>query len=149
MVNSPLAYTLIAHVLRLASRGTFNLPPSRVDVYQKDQLYDLRKVIIHFNKLHITYCNLLDFIGGITKQKRARFKVRIPYFPDVFILDEITVQSPEIIPDDAFVWVVSKWGQARWRKALKADNISSSDTWLVKEVKHSNLITNLIVEEVV
>lgn len=92
--------------------------------------------------------NLLDFIGAITKQKKARFKVIIPYFPDVFILDEITVQSPEIIPKGAFVWGVSRWGEARWKKALKADNISSTDTWLVKEVKHNNLITNLIMEEI-
>jgi hypothetical protein len=91
--------------------------------------------------------NLLNFIGGITKQKRARFKLKIPYYPDVFVLDEISVQSPEIIPSDAFIWGVSKWGEARWRKSLQADNISSTDTWLVKEVKHSNLVTNLILEE--
>lgn len=93
--------------------------------------------------------NLLNFIGGITKQKRIRFQLKIPYFPDVFILDEIVVQSPEIIPNDAFVWGVSKWGEARWRKGLKADNISSTDTWLVREVKHTNLTTNLIVEEII
>lgn len=93
--------------------------------------------------------NLLNFIGGITKQKRARFKAKIPYFPDVFILDEITVLSPEIIPSDAFVWDVSKWDEARWRESLGADNILSETNWLVREVKHSNLVTNLIVEEVI
>jgi hypothetical protein len=93
--------------------------------------------------------NLLNTIGGVTKQQRSRFKLKMPYFPDVFILDEITVQSPEIIPSDAFVWGVSKWGEARWRLPLKADNISSTDSWLVREVKHSNLVTTLILEEVI
>jgi hypothetical protein len=91
--------------------------------------------------------NLLNVIGGITKIQRKRIRVKIPYFMNIFILDSITIDSPEIIPEDAFVWAVSAWGEKRWRKSLKADNISSSDTWIVRDVKHSNFITTLIVEE--
>ncbi len=93
--------------------------------------------------------NLLNTIGGITKQRRRRFKTKIPYFPDIFVLDEITVQSPEIIPEGAFVWGVSKWGEARWKLSLGADNISTTDTWLVREINHANLVTTLILEEVI
>jgi hypothetical protein len=91
--------------------------------------------------------NLLNVIGGITKIQRKRIRVKIPYFMNIFILDSITIDSPEIIPEDAFVWAVSAWGEKRWRKSLKADNISSSDTWIVRDVKHSNFVTTLIVEE--
>ena len=68
---------------------------------------------------------------------------------NIFILDKITVQIPEIIPKDAFIWGVSKWGEAKWQKPIKADNISANSNWLVREIKHSNLTTTLKLEELV
>ena len=91
--------------------------------------------------------NLLNTIGNITKVQRKQIRLKIPYFMNIFILDTINIDSPEIIPEDAFVWAVSKWGEKRWRKALKADNISSSDNWLVRNIKHNDLITTIIVEQ--
>ena len=91
--------------------------------------------------------NLLNVIGGITKIQRKKIRIKMPYFMNIFILDSITIDSPEIIPEDAFIWAVSKWGEKRWRKSLKADNISTSDNWIVRNINHSNFITTLIVEE--
>lgn len=91
--------------------------------------------------------NVLSAIGAITRIQRKRIKVSIPYYMNIFILDSINIDSPEIIPEDAFVWAVTKWGEKRWRKALKADSISNSDNWIVREIQYSNLTTNLIVEQ--
>ena len=91
--------------------------------------------------------NVLNTIGNLAKIQRKEFKISIPYFMDVFVMDEIVVQSPQIYPSDAFIWGVSKWGEKVWRRSLKADSIDDSATWLVREVKHSNFKTEIILQE--
>ncbi len=93
--------------------------------------------------------NILNAIGAITERQKRKFNIAIPYYPDIQILDKITIASPEIFPDDAFIWGVSKWGEKRWRKALKADNISNNQIWLVREIKHTDLVTNITLEEII
>lgn len=94
--------------------------------------------------------SLIEAIGTIAKIERREFKISIPYFMEVFILDKITVESPSIIPDDAFIWGISRWGgESRWRRSLQADNIPNSVEWLVKDVKHSNFKTTLKLQEIV
>lgn len=100
---------------------------------------------------HTQRQNLLNAIGNVAKIQRKEFSLLIPYYMNLFVMDKILVSSTEIYPDDAFIWGVSRWGEGkRWRKALKADNITNNVSWLVKEVKHNkNLTTELILQEII
>lgn len=94
--------------------------------------------------------NVLNTVGNIAKIQRREFLVKMPYYMEIFVMDQIVVESPQIIPDDAFIWGVSRWGEGkRWRKAIQADNIANNATWLVREVKHSNFQTQLILQEII
>ena len=93
--------------------------------------------------------NLLNFIGGITKRQYKIVNLKIPYYMDIFILDKISVQIPEIIPKNAFIWGVSKWGQAKWQLPIRADNISTSTNWLVRQITHANFTTTLKLQELI
>jgi hypothetical protein len=68
---------------------------------------------------------------------------------NINIFDSVVVRYPYIIPDDAFVWGISRWGEKRWRKALQAQSISTSTGWLVRSVKHNNFKTTLILQEII
>lgn len=93
--------------------------------------------------------NLLDNIGANTKIQRKEFTISIPYYMNINVMDIVTVTSPQIIPDDAFIWGISRWGEKRWRKLLQADNIVNNASWLVKSVKHSKYKTRLVVQEII
>ena len=121
------------------STEVYNSPTNN---YNKSQTIDIKACV---NTTQRT--NVLSAIGAITKIQRKRIKVSIPYYMNIFILDSINIDPFEIIPEDAFVWGVSKWGEKRWRKAIKADSISNSDNWIIREIQHSDLTTNLIVEQ--
>jgi len=93
--------------------------------------------------------NLLNFIGTITRIQRKKVKLEIPYYPLIFILDELQVVEQEIIPSDALVWDAGLWDVNYWRNSISASYTSNVGNWLVKEVKHNNYQTTLILEEVV
>lgn len=94
--------------------------------------------------------NLLDSIGNISKIQRRGFTIDIPYFMDVFVLDEIIIESPQTIPENAFVWGFSRWGDgSTWQRSLQAENIPNNVAWLVIGVKHSNYKTTLTLQEIV
>lgn len=93
--------------------------------------------------------NLVNKIGSLTKLQKKQFTITIPYYMNINVMDEVIIESPEIIPEDAFIWGISRWGDgSRWRKALQADNIPNNASWLVRSVKHNNLRTQLIVQEI-
>lgn len=93
--------------------------------------------------------NMIEYIGSIARVQRREFTIEIPFFPNIFILDKLTIQSPQIIPSDAFVWGVSSWGEDRWRKSLQADNIPTSELWLIRSISHSNGKTKIKVQEII
>ena len=93
--------------------------------------------------------NLLDNIGATVKIQRKEFAINIPYYMNISVMDTVTVTSPQIIPDDAFIWGISNWGEKKWRKSLQADNIVNNANWLVRSVKHNNYKTQLIVQEII
>lgn len=93
--------------------------------------------------------NIIEYIGSIARVQRREFTIEIPLYTNIFILDRITISTPEIIPSDAFIWGVSNWGEDRWRKSLKADNIPTTDQWLVREIQHSKGKTKIKVQEIV
>lgn len=93
--------------------------------------------------------NVLDAIGASAKIQRKEFTISIPYYMNISVMDTVTVTSPQIIPDDAFIWGISRWGEKKWRKALQADNIDNNGTWLIRSVKHSNFKTQLVLQEII
>jgi len=114
------------------------------NTYNRSQTIDVKCVTNNTQRQ-----NLIDVIGSVGKLKKREFLLEIPYFMDIFILDEIKVESPSIIPDDAFIWGISKWGEGkRWRKSLQADSIPNNATWLVRDVKHSNFKTKIKMQEI-
>ena len=92
--------------------------------------------------------NILNTIGAISRKQKRKFNLDIPYYPSLFILDKITISSSDIYPSDAFIWGVSNWGEKRWRRALKADNILNNEIWLIRNIKHNNFVTSLTLEEI-
>jgi hypothetical protein len=94
--------------------------------------------------------NLLDNIGATVKIQRKEFTIAIPYYMNIYVMDIVTVQTPQIIPEDAFIWGISKWGEGKkWRKSFQADNIPNNLGWLVRSVKHSNFKTQLVLQEII
>ena len=98
---------------------------------------------------------VLNAVGVIAKTQKESFTIEIPYYPNVFILEKITVSSPELIPSDAIVWGITRWGESGkvFRQAISANNIYTSKFWRVKSVKHTasgtNYKTVLNLEEIV
>lgn len=94
--------------------------------------------------------SLLDNIGATSKIQRKEFTINIPYYMNIYVMDTVTIETPQIIPSDAFIWGLSKWGEnKKWRKPLGADNIPNNASWLVKSVKHNQFKTILILQEIV
>ena len=91
--------------------------------------------------------NVLNYIGGVVRIKRQKVKLEIPYYPNIFILEKLGVDYPDIFPEDAFIWDVSNWDEAYWRDSVNASPISNIN-WLVRNIKHSSFKTTLILEEV-
>lgn len=121
---------------------TFTASPNK---YNKSQTINIKGATDNTQRQ-----NVLNKIGNVAKVQRREFKVTMPYFMPVFIMDKITINSPDIYPSDAFIWGVSRWGEGkRWRKSLKADNIPNNQEWLVKDVKHSNYQTQLLMQEII
>ncbi len=93
--------------------------------------------------------NLLDFIGSKLRIQRQEFKLTIPYYMNVNVMETIFILIPQIIPDDALVWGYPAWGQKRWRKTIQASNIARSGNWLVREVKHGSFKTTLTLQQII
>lgn len=91
---------------------------------------------------------VVNAIGNITRFARKEFTIEVPYCMFVNILDEIIVESPQIIPSDAFIWGISNWGEARWRRSLQADSIPAKASWLVTKINHSGYKTKIIAREI-
>lgn len=91
---------------------------------------------------------VLNAIGNITRFAKKEFTIEVPYCMFVNILDEIVVESPQIIPSDAFIWGISNWGQARWRRSLQADNIPATSSWLIVKINHTSSTTKIVAKQI-
>lgn len=93
--------------------------------------------------------NIVNAIGAITSLARKKVIIEIPYFQDINIFDEITVQEPIFLLKDAFVWDLSKFDDGkRFDAFFRADNINLDQTWLVIEINHSNFKTKIKLQEI-
>lgn len=93
--------------------------------------------------------NIVNAVGAITSLPRKKVIIEIPYFQDINIFDEITVQEPIFLLKDAFVWDLSKFDDGkRFDAFFRADNINLDQTWLVIEINHSNFKTKIKLQEI-
>lgn len=92
--------------------------------------------------------NVLNYVGGVARIQRKRVKLEIPYYPNLFVLQKITADYPDILPSDAFIWDVSLWDEAYWREPINASPINSVN-WVIKDLKHASFKTTLTLEEVI
>lgn len=91
--------------------------------------------------------NLLNYIGEKTRIKRKIFKLIIPYYPNIFILDKISIIPNELYQPGVFTWDISNWDEDVWGENISASNIITGSKYLVREVEHSNFKTILTLKE--
>ena len=92
--------------------------------------------------------NVLNYVGGVSRIQRKQVKLEIPYYPNIFIMQKITADYPEILPSDAFIWDVSNWDEAVWRLPVSASSITQVN-WVIRNIKHSGFKSTVILEEVI
>lgn len=102
--------------------------------------------------------NTLDAVLERSEDAKPYFKLQLPYFPVIKLLDKVEVQSFGSAPRDAvrwgmFVWTDKDTGDPltspRWRKPAGI-RISQDDKWLVRSINHDkNLRTILELEKIV
>lgn len=93
-----------------------------------------------------------------SQDAKPYFKLDLPYFPVIKILDKVEVQSFGSAPRDAVRWGMFLWTDKdtadpltapRWRKPAGI-RISQDDKWLVRSISHDkNLRTTLELEKIV
>lgn len=102
--------------------------------------------------------NTLDAVLARSQDAKPYFKLELPYFPVVKLLDRVIVQSFGSAPRDAVRWGMFVWtSQAttspstapRWRKPAGI-RISADDRWMVRGITHDkNLTTTLELEKII
>lgn len=101
--------------------------------------------------------NLLNYILTRTQYPKAYFKLVLPYFPVIKLLDKVSVQSFGSAPKDAARWGMFQWTDSatanpntspRWVKPAGI-RISSDDEWMVRSINHdSGFKTTLELEKI-
>lgn len=90
--------------------------------------------------------NVLNTILSNTEFAKPYFKLTLPYFPVIKLLDRVNVQSFGSAPKDALRWGMFSWTSylttapntaPRWRKPAGI-RISADDEWMVTSVKHDS-----------
>lgn len=95
--------------------------------------------------------NVLNAILLRTKDAKPYFKLALPYFPVIKLLDRVVVQSFGSAPRDAVRWGMFKWtdntstdqNAPRWRKPAGI-RISSDEEWIVRSISHDNTLKTTI-----
>lgn len=102
--------------------------------------------------------NTLNVVLEKSQDAKPYFKLQLPYFPVIKLLDKVEVQSFGSAPRDAVRWGMFVWTDAttgdpltspRWRKPAGI-RISQDDKWMVRGITHDrNLRTTLELEKIV
>lgn len=96
--------------------------------------------------------NVLNYILTRTQYAKPYFKLVLPYFPVIKLLDRVSVQSFGSAPKDALRWGMFSWTSQlttnpntapRWRKPAGI-RISADDEWMVRSINHSNNLQTTI-----
>jgi hypothetical protein len=101
--------------------------------------------------------NLLNYVLTRTQYAKPYFKLVLPYFPVIKLLDRVSVQSFGSAPKDALRWGMFAWTDGdttnpnvapRWRKPAGI-RISADDEWMVRSISHdSSLKTTVELEKI-
>ncbi len=102
--------------------------------------------------------NTLNEVLARSEEAKPYFKLQLPYFPIIKLLDRVIVQSFGSAPRDAVRWGMFVWTSSstsspntapRWRKPAGI-RISANDEWMVRSISHdSNLKTTVELEKIV
>lgn len=101
--------------------------------------------------------NLLDYLVTRTQDAKPYFRLQLPYFPVIKLLDKVVVQSFGSAPRDAVRWGMFVYTSStttnpniapRWRKPAGI-RISANDLWMVRSINHdANLRTTVELEKI-
>ena len=117
---------------------------SPTNQYNKSKTIDIKGVVDNTQRQ-----NIVNIVGSITSLARKKVMIEIPYFQDINIFDELTVEEPIFLLNDAFIWDISKFDDGkRLDGFFRADNINLNQTWLVIEINHSNFKTKIKLQEI-
>lgn len=117
---------------------------SPTNKYNKSKTIDIKGVVDNTQRQ-----NIVNIVGSITSLARKKIMVEIPYFQDINIFDELTIEEPIFLLNDAFIWDLSKFDDGkRFDAFFRADNINLDQTWLVIEINHSNFKTKIKLQEI-
>jgi len=112
--------------------------------YNKSKTIDIKGVVDNTQRQ-----NIVNIVGSITSLARKKVMIEIPYFQDINIFDEITVEEPIFLLKDAFIWDLSKFDDnKRFDGFYRADDINLNQTWLVIEINHSDFKTKIKLQEI-
>jgi len=91
---------------------------------------------------------MLGNIGTRTASARERYTLKIPLYPDLFILDKIQVDAGRYFPQGAFILDVSVLDVDILRDPEGAAGVDDTSYWMIREIdsNYSNCITKLTVE---
>jgi len=93
--------------------------------------------------------NMLNAIRNLTQTAKAHFIARMPFYPIVKLLDKVTINRKGLVPDDAFILGVGRFGKDKLRKAVGAVKLSPSTEYFIRGIKHAGkLETELQLQEV-
>jgi len=96
--------------------------------------------------------SLLSYVLTQTKDAKPYFKMSLPYFPVIKLLDRVSVQSFGSAPRDALRWGMFAWTSQettnpnvapRWRKPAGI-RISADDEWVVRSISHDEKLKTTI-----
>lgn len=101
--------------------------------------------------------NTLNSVLSRSRYAKPYFKLELPYFPIIKLLDKVEVQSFGSAPRDAVRWGMFIWtskdttdptNAPRWRKPAGI-RLSQDDKWMVRAISHdANLKTTLELEKI-
>lgn len=102
--------------------------------------------------------NLLNEVLDRSKDAKPYFKLELPYFPIIKLLDRVIIQSFGSAPRDAVRWGMFLYTSSsttnpnaapRWRKPAGI-RISADDEWMVRAISHDkSLRTTIELEKIV
>lgn len=95
--------------------------------------------------------NMLATIGTRTAVQKAGYRLIVPVYPSVFILDKIKVETGLYNPLDGFILDQSRLDVDYLRDPQGASFIDDSTDWMIKNIKHNfkNCTTELILQQII
>lgn len=117
---------------------------SPTNLYNRSKTFDIESITDSTDRL-----NVLAATGTRTSKVRAKYKIKVVLYVNLFILDKLSIIAGDYITDDSLVWGRGNWDEQNWASIVGAAFSDSNSVWTIKEIVHnfSSGTTELIVEE--